>query len=279
MIIAVILADKLTPLVQNLPPFLLPLNDETSLERVARVVLRGPFGGTVVAAHSKYQAEVRDALSGFAVQHVTLPAAAAPGTVGALAPALKFAEDFRARWERARAAAAARFNDDDDDDEEDDDDGAAREAKTPAPAPASQRGKKRTGAAAKDWARHSKNADVKVRGLARSFERDGIMLFRAERPLIKPELQAQMVEAFARESAEKKDKARPFAQAVHAGIRAYPILFDRNVIPEISRVAAGTKFDDWLLGQLARTQDVQVQDAGAVESLDSESDYERLQEL
>jgi CTP:molybdopterin cytidylyltransferase MocA len=270
MIIAVILADTLQPLIQNQPPFLLPLKDETSVERVARVVLRGPFGGTVVAAHAKYQSDLKEALSGFAVQHVALPAAAIPGTVGALLPALKFAEDFRTRWERARAAAAARFKEDDSDEDEDDD------ADEP-PSPKRKKNTPKQGAAeVRDWSRHSKNADVKVRGLARSFERDGIILFRAERPLIKPELQAQMVEAFARESADKKDKARPFAQAVYSGIRAYPVLFDRNVVPQIAKVAAATPFDDWLLDQLSRVQDVSVQDAGALESLNSEADYERI---
>ena len=271
MILALILADKVQPLIDARPPFLLPLHEETALERLVRVVLRGPFGGTIVAADAAFSADVKNALSGFVVQHVALPSAA-QGTVGALAPALKFAEEFRARWERAMAAANARFKDESDDDGDDNDDD------TPAKNPKGPPRKSQPGHAhaPQDWGRHSKNADVKIRGLARSFERDGVMLFRAERPLLRPELQAQLVEAFARESADKRDQARPFAQAVHQGVRAYPVLLSRAVIPEITALPPSTLFDDWLLNQLKRIQDVQVEDAGVLESLSSAEDYERI---
>ena len=270
MIIALILADKVLPLIDALPPFLLPLGNETALERVARVVLRGPFGGTIIASDAGHSKDVQEALTGFAVRHVALPLTARPGSIGALTPALAFAEDFRTRWERAMAAANARFKDEPDDDSDEDSDAARPNGKKSKPGKPD---------APQDWVRHSKNADVKVRGLARSFERDGVMLFRAERPLIRPELQAQLVEAFARESSDKRDQARPFAQAVHHGIRAYPVLFDRAIIPELSALPPDTDFDDWLLHQLKRTQDVPVQDAGTLESLSSEAEYERIQEM
>src|SRR5207253_525852 len=49
MIIAIILADRVLPPIQGISPYLLPLEGETVIERVAATVLRGAFGGTVVA--------------------------------------------------------------------------------------------------------------------------------------------------------------------------------------------------------------------------------------
>lgn len=281
MIIALILADQTAPLIRNSLPYLLPVGDESVIERVARVVLRGPFGATVIASPASSAKELKSALNGFVVQYATLPIAG-PGTMASLTAALKFSEEFRARWEKARAAAAQRFNadDDDEDDEEeedDDDEGGAAPSKSP--------GKSRTTSsksqpASKDtraeWSKHSANADVKVRGLARSFERDGVMLFRGESPLLRPELQAQMVESFAREAQQKGPKARPFAQAVHAGARGFPVLIDRAAIAEVMALPPSVVFDDWLLDQLTRVQDVQLQEGAALERIRNEEDYAAL---
>ncbi len=76
---------------------------ETAIEHVAGMVLRGPFGGTLVAAHPAQSDAVKAALQGFAVQHV---AASGDGAHALMISALKAATAFRARWERAMAAAA-----------------------------------------------------------------------------------------------------------------------------------------------------------------------------
>ena len=286
MIIALILADQTAPLIRNSTPYLLPVGDESVIERVARVVLRGPFGAAVIASPASSAKELRSALNGFVVQYATLPAAApgTPGTMGSLTAALKFSEEFRARWEKARAAAAQRFNaddEDDDDDQEDDDD--EDDAAPPKSSGKSRTTSSKSQPASKDtrgeWSRHSANADVKVRGLARSFERDGVMLFRGESPLLRPELQAQMVESFAREAQQKGPKARPFAQAVHQGARGFPVLIDRAAIAEVMALPPAVVFDDWLLDQLPRVQDVQLQEGAALERIRTEEDYTALLKL
>ena len=266
MIVAIILADFTQPLIRGHVPYLLPMGDETVIERIARVVLRGPFGGTIVASAASFHSEVRSALEGFAVQHVALGGGGGElqsGSAGAAAQALKFAESFRVRWEKAMAAAAERFGAGDDDEDDD-------APQTP-PGARKPRNKK-----AADWASHSRSADVKVRGLARSFERDGVILFRGDCPLIAPDLQAQVVEAFARDAPIKAKGRRPFAQAVHNGLRGYPLVIERAAIPELLALPPQTVFDDWLLAQLPRIQDVPVQDGAILQRIGSDEDYENI---
>ncbi|HYF47807.1 MAG TPA: hypothetical protein VEJ63_00260 [Planctomycetota bacterium] len=263
MIVALILVDSGT-LIDARPAALLESDGRTLIEIVTATVLRGPFGGTIVASPPAFSADVHTALHGFAVQHVDAPNKG--GTHEPIIHALKAAANFRQRWEKIRAAAATRFQDADDEDEE-----------KPKPAP------HKSGAAAKakadakaQWGKHKQNPDVKVRGLARSFDRDGVALFRAEHPLVSLELQAQMVEAFAREAATKDDEARPFAQALYEGRRGYPILMSTDGAREVEGLAAATNFDDWLLENLRRVQDVAVQEAGAVEAVRSRADLDAL---
>jgi len=264
MITAIILADRISPQIQDTPPCLLPLENESILSRIARVVLRGPFGGTLIASRADIQADIEEELQGYAVQHVKLPNDAAPGSIAALAPALKHAEDFRKRWEKARAAAASRFGDDDDEDDKESHDAKPAKKKSGA------------GGAAAAWPLHRKNADVKVRGLARSFERDGVLLFHADAPLIRPELQAQLIEAFARE-AEKSAQPRPFAQCIAAGVRGWPLAIDARAVSELLALSPATLLDDWLLTQLARVQDVSVPDGTSLERVLVEADYLRIE--
>jgi CTP:molybdopterin cytidylyltransferase MocA len=246
MIVAVILADRDSPAIDGKPPYLLPLDNDTLIERIVRVVVRGPFGGVVVASAASIHSDVQEALSGFAIQHLELK----QGQKGALQQSLQFAREFRARWEKAMAAAAQRFG------------GAEKGAKE-------SRGSK-DGDAKADWSRHRKSPDVKVRGLARSFERDGVMLFRGERPGVTAELQARIVETFAREN------ARPVVQPLYAGERGYPVLFDLDVARELESLAAGTDINAWLLNQLSRIQDFAVDDSAVVDKIESDADYTRF---
>jgi CTP:molybdopterin cytidylyltransferase MocA len=253
MIISIVIVDQLE--LHGKPACLVELGEETALEHLVRTVLRGPFGVIIVAAPSELSARVKEALDGFAVQHVE-------GASGQplLAAALKFGRDYRERWERVMAEARAHFGEDADDDKR-----AAKAACKPI-----------KGAAKVGWAGFKSSADVKVRGLARSFDRDGVMVFPADHPAISLELQAQMVEAFGREAADKGANAKPLAQAVHAGQRGYPIVIDLPISNEVQALSVSTRFDDWLLSQLPRIQDVSVQDAGAVSVLRSEGDYENI---
>jgi len=246
MIVAIVLADRVTPLIDGKPVYFLPLDKETIIERIARVVLRGPFGGVVVASDTSIHSEMKETLSGFAVQHLEVKSSDKNGTVP---QELQFAQNFRTRWEKAMSAAAERFS----------------EEKSKKPA----RGKESSA----DWSRHRKSPDVKVRGLARSFERDGVMLFRGERPAITPELQARIVEEFARDASQK---SRPIVQPLFNGVRGYPILFDLTVAKESEALPPATNFDTWLLNQLPKIQDLVVDEAGALDSIESAADYSRL---
>lgn len=270
MIVAIILADRTTNPSQGMAPYFLPPPDatndsgeETLLERVAATVLRGPFGGVIVAAAKEHSAAAKEVLNGFAVQHLQV---AGSGAHSAVAEALAFAAAFRARWEKAMAAAGQRFSSADEDDEEDEDDNdddgedaVSPKAKAKNKPPASKAAKKEEG-----WTRHSQSPDVKIRGLARSFDRDGVILFRAERPVFRPELQARVVEAFGREGTERAVSARPLGQAVYQGQRGYPVILSLDAAREIAALPASTLFDDWLLQQLARIQDISVDDAAAI---------------
>jgi len=258
MIVAVILIDP-KALADALPAALLEADGRTLLEIATGTVLRGPFGGTIVASPPEFSADVHNALHGFAVQHADSPSKKGPHEP--LIHALKAAAQFRQRWEKIRAQAASRFQHSDDDD-----DSPARGKKGPVNETDAQ----------SDWGRHKQNPDVKVRSLARSFDRDGVALFRAEAPLVTLELQAQMVEAFAREAADKDDEARPIAQALYEGRRGYPILLGTAAANEIAALPATTDFDAWLLDQLSRVQDVAVQESGAVETVRAAAELEAL---
>ena len=140
---------------------------ESLIECVAAAVLRGPFGGVLVAAHPQIAARVREKLHGFAVQFVETAQARNADEVRAAG--LKAAADFRARWEKARAAAAGRF----------------------------------AGAGGQDWSKHKQHADVKVRGLARSFDRDGVLLVPGDALNLSKEKLAELIEKFTQQSADE----------------------------------------------------------------------------
>lgn len=206
---------------------------ETTIERVTGTVLRGPFGGTLVAAIPALSAKVKNALQGFAVKHVELPAGftAHAGPHLLLMEALKAAEAFRARWEKAMAAAAGRFE---------------KTRGTEAP----------TKGAGGEWSKHKQSADVKIRGLARSFERDGVLVLPGDCIEIKKEHLAHMVEAFAREG--QTAAAKPFAQALVAGVRGWPVMLSLEGAREVAALPAGTIFSEWLLKNVERVCDIKV---------------------
>jgi len=213
MIVAVILADTLNA------PYLEPKGDAV-IERVASTVLRGPFGGTLVASRPEIAAKIKDALHGFAVQHVDT-SAAKTGAHGILIEALNAAAAFRSRWENARAAAAERFE---------------------------KQGK------SGDWAKHKQSADVKIRGLARSFDRDGVLVVPGDAIELKPEHLARMVEAFARDGQAPRPHA--FAQAIFAGARGWPVVMTLDAAREVSALPAETVLAEWLLTNVERVTDV-----------------------
>jgi CTP:molybdopterin cytidylyltransferase MocA len=218
MIVAVILADKNAPLADTY--FAAAESGEGSvLERTAATVLRGPFGGTLVAAQPALHGRVKSALSGFAVQFVDVPATAQMGPAVVLA-GLTAAAAFRSRWEKAMAAANARF-----------------EKKDPDGSPG-------------DWAKHKQHADVKVRGLARSFDRDGVLLVPADAPLLKPETLATAVERFARDASKKA------VQIVRDGVRDWPAVLTLDAASELG--ASGLDVQAWLLAHVETVLDVNV---------------------
>lgn len=207
-------------------------NDETVIERVTATVLRGPFGGTLVAAHPSNRDAIREALSGFAVQYVDVSPTIS-GSQPILAIALKAADAFRTRWEKAMAAATGRFD------------------KFSDKTPSESRAKSND---ADEWSKLKKNPDVKIRGLARSFDRDGILIAPADALEINKEHLAQMVEVFAREGQQPNPK--PFAQGISGGLRGWPVLMTWDGALEIAALPAGTRLSDWLLKNVERVCDV-----------------------
>ncbi|HYG75323.1 MAG TPA: hypothetical protein VEK08_10005 [Planctomycetota bacterium] len=264
MIVALVILDRLAANLQDKPSYFSELAPGKSvIEQVVSTVVRGPFAGTVVASLVEYFDRAQEHLHGFAI-HPLKVANPKAGVHAPIIDGLNFADSFRERWEKARAAASARFTDDEDDEDDEE-----------APAPISGRKSNGTHRGAKkkaDWAKHRDSKDVKLRGLARSFDRNGVILFRGDRPAITVNLQAQIVEAFGREGADKGPKARSFAQAVHNGVRGYPVLMSFEAAREVAALPAATKFDDWLLQNIQRVQDVNTDEWGAVaEVRDSES--------
>lgn len=160
MIVAIIAAEKIGT---DSEQYFKEAAGESAIERLAATVLRGPFGATLVAAHPAIAERVKKALNGFSLQFVNAPGA--PDANALTLEALKAAGAFRTRWEKAMAAAGARFS------------------------------KQKPGGS--DWSKHKQNADVKVRGLARSFDRDGVMLIPADSSDLTKECIAELVENFA----------------------------------------------------------------------------------
>jgi len=249
MIVAIVLAHRLDPQIHNRPPFLLSIGDETILERVVSVALRGPFGGVVVASAEEVADDVNKVLAGFAVQQLTLN-----DSETAVAESVAFAADFRARWQRVMDAAAQRFSGD----------GKKKSAKNQPVKSGYTPG----------MPEHRKNPDVKVRGLARSFDRDGIVFLRADQPGLRLEVQAQIVEAFGREGHDKGAAARSIAQAVYAGQRGYPLAMTLDAAEEAAQ--AKLPLDNWLLMNLERVQDVLIEDALSGECVVSAESYLEL---
>jgi CTP:molybdopterin cytidylyltransferase MocA len=273
MLLAIILADN-TRTIRGQPPYLLPLGRETVIERAAAGVLRGPFGGVIIASAPQFAPRIREQLQGYAAQHVQLKGLG-KGPHAALTESIAFAEAFRQRWEKARAAAAARFTDDGNDGDDGDDDLDGEDDVAPA-SPAKKQAPRPRGKPGGDWSSHRKSADVKIRGLARSFDRDGIMIFRGDCPALSAELQARVVEAFGREGVEKGAQARGIAQAVCAGQRGYPVALTLDAAREVAALPPTACFDDWLLENLRRAQDVKTDDPAAVSGARSEAGYQEL---
>lgn len=161
MIVALIIAEKSGV---EAEAYFAKANGGSALESLAGTVLRGPFGGTLVAARPEIASRAKETLSGFALQFVDTSRVKSANELNI--EALKAAAAFRARWEKAMSAAGARFS------------------------------KQKDGGT--DWAKHKQHADVKVRGLARSFDRDGVMLIPASANKLSKERIAEMVECFAR---------------------------------------------------------------------------------
>ena len=255
MIIALVILDRTQPFLHNNAPCFAkwpgPASadgaDSSLLEQLVSTVLRGPFGGTIVALHPEPAEAAQEQLHGFAVHPFTIKNIAA-GPHAAWSEGLAAAAAFRERWEKAMAAAQSRF----------------KGAQTPGDhAPAKN-----------TLAEHRANKDVKIRGLARSFDRDGVMLFRGDYPAMSLELQAQLVDAFGKESPVAA--ARPIAQAVHQGSRGYPVILNLDAAREVQALPPATDFDAWLLKNLSRVQDVNVEYWGAAAPLHSAGDYDDL---
>lgn len=242
MIVAIILCDRADIVIDGKPVYFLPLGEETVLERVVRTVLRGPFGATIVATAPAVAEQARALLSGFAVQQLALDRLSDDPNAG-LAQALKFAAQARARWQRAMAGAAARF-------------GGA-------------------GKGQDDFSRHRRSPDVKIRGLAHSFQRDGVILFRGERPLSGPELQAHIVAAFGTETGPS---AHALTRPVCAGQRGYPVLLDAALVNEVAALPPGVNLEAWLQQHAERVREVRVDELAAVESIDNAKDYVRIRQ-
>jgi CTP:molybdopterin cytidylyltransferase MocA len=255
MIIALVILDRTQPFLQNNAPCFARLGELSVLEKLVSTVLRGPFGGTVVALHPDIAETAQEQLHGFAA-HPRVLKNFAQGPHSALSEGLSDAVALRQKWEKAMAAAASRFqsakpghkND------KDDDDGPGRGG----------------------WAEYRGSKDVKIRGLARSFDRDGVIIFRGDHPAMSLELQAQVVDAFGREGADKGAGARPIAQAVYQGERGYPVLLSLDAAKEVAALPPATDFDAWLLQNIQRVQDVASEQWGATAQLRSEEDYAEL---
>ena len=232
MIVAIVLADQ-----EGAPSDALfaENNDETAIERVTGTVLRGPFGGTLVAAHPTLLKDVQEALTGFAVQYVEISSNSNPSenVHSILITALKASDAFRTRWAKAMAAANGRFEK-----------SGTQNQDAGNPNPSAE------------WSKLKQSADVKIRGLARSFDRDGVLIIPGDAAFIKKEHLAQMVEAFARDG--QQPQAHPFAQAVSNGERSWPVIMSWEGAQEVMKLPPSTDFSKWLLQNLERVCDVKI---------------------
>lgn len=257
MIIAIVLAEPLKP-IDGEQPYFLDAGGASVLERAVSRVLRGPFGGTIVATSSDLEESCREALSGFAVQYAVTDDPATVAKAGLLEAAA-----FRKRWEKAMAAAAQRFG-----------------AKAGKNAPQSRtrelhndpvKDDDEGGDESTDWKDLQKNADVKIRGLARSFECDGIMLFRGERAGLKLETQALLVDTFTRDSQQGGTKS--LARIVANGSDAYPILANLSAARELENLPLSVRIDTWLAGQTDKLLRVNSDDPAVNAELKTAADY------
>lgn len=224
------------------PAAFLNLEHESVIERVAGTVLRGPFGVTLVATTKLHSEQAKTVLNGFAVQHVE----AAPESL--LSAALKFAQDYRLRWENAMAAAGKRFSAPEHDEEGDE---------------------------KVDWSKHKGSADVKVRSLARSFERDGVYICQADQPLLNTEVQAHLIERFCTPGkGEAPQTMRAVTQAVYSGERGFPVILSLEAVTEVAALKPGADLQNWLLDNLNRVQDVKLDDPRAGLRIRSDADYQ-----
>ena len=107
-----------------------------------------------------------------------------------------------------------------------------------------------------EWSKHKKSPDVKIRGLARSFERDGVLVCPGDFAEIQKEQLAQMVEGFARDG--QSTSPHPFAEAVSAGLRGWPVMLSLDGAREVAALPAETVLPDWLLKNVERVCDIRV---------------------
>jgi hypothetical protein len=239
MIVAIVLAEP-QPSQDGEQPYFSEHGESAVLDQAVSRVLRGPFGGTVIATTSELEEECQELLDGFAVKYAVADDASFVAKAGLLEAAA-----FRKRWEKIMAGAAQRFNAGgkkksgkaqaahDHEDEEDEEGGTA------------------------DWKSLQKSGDVKVRGLARSFDCDGVMLFRGDRPDLKLETQAALVEAFAREGAGKN-----FARVSYKGKPGYPVLANLQGFKELEALPLDVPLDTWLAKNEGKILVVPVDDPG-----------------
>jgi hypothetical protein len=266
MIVAIVLAEPV-PTADGEQPYFNEHAESTVLDQAVSRVLRGPFGGTVVATTSEFQEDFEEILEGFAVKYAITDDPAFVAKAGLLE-----ASAFRKRWEKIMAGAAQRFgpagkpspkkgpqksqrHDEDENDAFDDEDldGDEQEDGDEPDDDANTEG------GASDWKTLSKSGDVKVRGLARSFDCDGVMLFRGDRPSLKLETQATLIDTFVREGAGKN-----FARVSFEGQPGYPVLANLAGLKELEALPLHIKLDDWLTQKAEKILAVPVQDPAII---------------
>ncbi len=259
MIIAIVLAEPLAP-VDGEQPYFLDAGGVSVLERAVSHVLRGPFGGTIVATSSDLEADCRETLAGFAVQYAVTDDPATVAKAGLLEAAA-----FRKRWEKAMALASQRFG--------------AKPGKKPDNSRASQYQNTRAkddddedgGDERTDWKGLQKNSDVKIRGLARSFDVDGIMLFRGERAGLKLETQALLIDTYTREA--NSGATQSLARIVANGRDAYPVLANLAAAKELENLPLSTSIDSWLGSQTEKILRVNSDDPAVSADLKTAADF------
>jgi CTP:molybdopterin cytidylyltransferase MocA len=257
MIVAIVVVDPL-PAVKDaenpggVQPYFLKSGGQSVLEHAVSRVLRGPFGGTIVAVAEELEEPCREALDGFAVQFASADDARAVEKAGLLEAAA-----FRQRWEKARSLAAARFG------------GAGGNPR--------ERRKGRSGGdddgESDDWKRHADAEDVKVRGLAQSFECNGVMLFRGERAGLKLETQAALIDAYSKAAREKP--GFDFARVIHDGAFAYPLFATVKGARELEGLGLDVPVEAYLTRHAGRVLQAPCADPAPFRALKSAADFTR----